>query len=59
MDVLWFGILSLQKERKKKWDESNQGAISEALKELNDFDKVWLYIVTTLNSLSFIFNNQG
>ncbi|XP_039137990.1 tripeptidyl-peptidase 2 isoform X1 [Dioscorea cayenensis subsp. rotundata] len=29
----------LKKERKKKWDESNQGAISEALKELNDFDK--------------------
>ncbi|KAF3340242.1 tripeptidyl-peptidase 2 [Carex littledalei] len=29
----------LKKERKKKWDEENQEAISEALKELNEFDK--------------------
>ncbi|WOL10116.1 tripeptidyl-peptidase 2 [Canna indica] len=29
----------LKKERKKKWDEKNQEAISEALKQLNEFDK--------------------
>ncbi|KAJ4800193.1 Tripeptidyl-peptidase 2 [Rhynchospora pubera] len=29
----------LKKERKKKWDEQNQEAIAEALKELNEFDK--------------------
>ncbi|KAJ0970189.1 hypothetical protein J5N97_023066 [Dioscorea zingiberensis] len=29
----------LKKERKKKWGEKNQEAISEALKHLNDFDK--------------------
>ncbi|XP_038974715.1 tripeptidyl-peptidase 2-like isoform X1 [Phoenix dactylifera] len=29
----------LKKERKKKWDEKNQEAISEALRHLNEFDK--------------------
>uniref|UniRef100_A0A0D3F8K4 tripeptidyl-peptidase II n=1 Tax=Oryza barthii TaxID=65489 RepID=A0A0D3F8K4_9ORYZ len=29
----------LKKERKKKWDEHNQEAISEALKQLNEFEK--------------------
>ncbi|KAL6634882.1 hypothetical protein ACP70R_027553 [Stipagrostis hirtigluma subsp. patula] len=29
----------LKKERKKKWDEENQEAISEALKQLNEFEK--------------------
>ncbi|ONK71943.1 uncharacterized protein A4U43_C04F14000 [Asparagus officinalis] len=29
----------IQKERKKKWDEKNQEAIVEALKNLNEFDK--------------------
>ncbi|XP_058082097.1 tripeptidyl-peptidase 2 [Magnolia sinica] len=29
----------LKKERKKKWDERNQEAISEALKQLNEFDQ--------------------
>lgn len=29
----------IQKERKKTWDEKNQEAISEALKNLNEFDK--------------------
>uniref|UniRef100_A0A0E0K3A0 tripeptidyl-peptidase II n=1 Tax=Oryza punctata TaxID=4537 RepID=A0A0E0K3A0_ORYPU len=29
----------LKKERKKKWDEDNQEAISEALKQLNEFEK--------------------
>ncbi|XP_072983794.1 tripeptidyl-peptidase 2 isoform X2 [Typha latifolia] len=29
----------IKKERKKKWDEKNQEAISEALKHLNEFDK--------------------
>nr|XP_010918543.1 tripeptidyl-peptidase 2 [Elaeis guineensis] len=29
----------LKKERKKKWDEKNQEAISEALKNLNEFEK--------------------
>ncbi|XP_068645593.1 tripeptidyl-peptidase 2 isoform X2 [Aristolochia californica] len=29
----------VKKERKKKWDEKNQEAISEALKHLNEFDK--------------------
>ncbi|KAJ3680504.1 hypothetical protein LUZ60_016782 [Juncus effusus] len=32
-------ISRLKKERKKKWDEVNQEAISEALKQLNEFDK--------------------
>jgi tripeptidyl-peptidase-2 len=31
---------ALQKERKKKWDEENQEAISDALKQLNEFEKV-------------------
>lgn len=30
----------VQKERKKRWDEKNQEAIAEALKQLDDFDKV-------------------
>lgn len=34
--------ISWQKERKKKWDEKNQEAISEALKNLNEFDKVFI-----------------
>ncbi|CAL9208048.1 unnamed protein product [Musa hybrid cultivar] len=29
----------LKKERKKKWDQKNQEAISEALRQLNEFDK--------------------
>ncbi|WVZ74307.1 hypothetical protein U9M48_022508 [Paspalum notatum var. saurae] len=29
----------LKKERKKKWDEENQEAISDALKQLNEFEK--------------------
>ncbi|XP_042419484.1 tripeptidyl-peptidase 2-like isoform X2 [Zingiber officinale] len=29
----------LKKERKKKWDEKNQEAISEALRQLNEFEK--------------------
>ncbi|OAY76111.1 Tripeptidyl-peptidase 2 [Ananas comosus] len=29
----------MKKERRKKWDEKNQEAISEALKHLNEFDK--------------------
>ncbi|MQM06774.1 hypothetical protein Taro_039603 [Colocasia esculenta] len=29
----------LKKERRKKWDEKNQEAISESLKHLNEFDK--------------------
>lgn len=29
-----------QKERKKKWDEKNQEAIAEAVKQLEEFDKV-------------------
>ncbi|XXG85157.1 hypothetical protein AAC387_Pa11g0297 [Persea americana] len=29
----------VQKERKKKWDEKNQEAISDALKHLNEFDQ--------------------
>ncbi|KAL5981499.1 tripeptidyl-peptidase II Tpp2 [Asimina triloba] len=29
----------LKKERRKKWDEKNQEAIAEALKELNEFDQ--------------------
>ncbi|KAG9441237.1 hypothetical protein H6P81_017091 [Aristolochia fimbriata] len=29
----------VKKERKKKWDEKNQEAISEALKHLNEFDQ--------------------
>ncbi|KAH6782852.1 tripeptidyl peptidase ii [Perilla frutescens var. hirtella] len=29
----------LKKERKKKWDEKNQEAIAEAVKQLDDFDK--------------------
>lgn len=32
-------ISRIKKERKKKWDEKNQEAISEALKHLNEFDK--------------------
>ncbi|KAF0915843.1 hypothetical protein E2562_039168 [Oryza meyeriana var. granulata] len=32
-------ISRLKKERKKKWDEENQEAISEALKQLNEFEK--------------------
>jgi tripeptidyl-peptidase II len=31
---------TLQKERKKKWDEENQESISDALKQLNEFEKV-------------------
>jgi len=31
----------LQKERKKKWDEKNQEEIAKAVKELEDFDKVF------------------
>ncbi|XP_065030404.1 tripeptidyl-peptidase 2-like isoform X1 [Musa acuminata AAA Group] len=34
----------LKKERKKKWDEKNQEAISEALRQLNEFDKRRLMI---------------
>lgn len=30
----------MQKERKKEWDEKNQEAIAEAVKQLDDFDKV-------------------
>lgn len=30
----------LQKERKKRWDEKNQEAIAEAVKQLDEFDKV-------------------
>lgn len=33
-------FLFLQKERKKKWDEKNQEAIAEAVKQLDEFDKV-------------------
>lgn len=33
-------LLVVQKERKKKWDEKNQEAISDAVKQLFDFDKV-------------------
>ncbi|XP_054787399.1 tripeptidyl-peptidase 2 isoform X2 [Prosopis cineraria] len=29
----------VKKERKKKWDEKNQGEIAKAVKELDDFDK--------------------
>lgn len=29
-----------QKERKKKWDEKHQAAIAEAVKLLDEFDKV-------------------
>ncbi|KAK1260823.1 hypothetical protein QJS04_geneDACA001995 [Acorus gramineus] len=32
-------ISRLKKERRKKWDENNQEAISEILKQLNEFDK--------------------
>ncbi|XP_031502252.1 tripeptidyl-peptidase 2 isoform X2 [Nymphaea colorata] len=32
-------ISRLKKERKKKWDERNQEAISDALKALNEFDQ--------------------
>uniref|UniRef100_M8AQP4 tripeptidyl-peptidase II n=1 Tax=Aegilops tauschii TaxID=37682 RepID=M8AQP4_AEGTA len=32
-------ISRLKKERKKKWDEENQEAISGALKQLNEFEK--------------------
>lgn len=30
----------LQKERKRRWDEKNQEAIAEAVKQLDQFDKV-------------------
>lgn len=33
-------FLFLQKERRKKWDEKNQEAITEAVKQLDEFDKV-------------------
>ena len=33
----------LQKERKKKWDKENQEAISDALKQLNEFEKVYIH----------------
>lgn len=31
---------SLQKERKKKWDDKNQEAIADGVKKLEEFDKV-------------------
>lgn len=31
---------SLQKERKKKWDERNQEAIANAVKIVDEFDQV-------------------
>ncbi|KAK1307536.1 hypothetical protein QJS10_CPA09g01678 [Acorus calamus] len=34
-------ISRLKKERRKKWDENNQEAISEILKQLNEFDKCY------------------
>ncbi|KAF3792614.1 hypothetical protein EJ110_NYTH11158 [Nymphaea thermarum] len=34
-------ISRLKKERKKKWDERNQEAISYALKALNEFDQIY------------------
>ena len=30
-----------QEERKKKWDEKNQEAIAEAVKNLQEFDQVF------------------
>ena len=30
----------MQKERKKKWDESHQEAVAAAVKQLDEFDKV-------------------
>jgi len=33
-------FLSLQKERKKKWDERNQEEIVNAVKIVNEFDQV-------------------
>lgn len=35
-------ICHAQKERKKKWDEKNQEAIAQAVKQLDEFDKVYL-----------------
>lgn len=32
--------MTWQKERKRKWDEKNHEAISDALMSLNEFDKV-------------------
>lgn len=44
-----------QKERKKKWDEKNQEAISEALWQLNEFEKVFITIASKLNYLYLLF----
>ena len=40
MDYASFLIFLGQKERKKKWDEKHQEAIAEAVKCLDEFDKV-------------------
>ncbi|KAF6162220.1 hypothetical protein GIB67_008349 [Kingdonia uniflora] len=38
----------LKKERKKKWDEKNQEAIAEAVKQLSEFDQVERHLLEPL-----------
>ncbi|RWW15835.1 hypothetical protein GW17_00020311 [Ensete ventricosum] len=46
-----------QRERKKKWDEKNQEAISEALRQLNEFDKVInFFLLAICTAFSEIFS---
>lgn len=35
-----FKLFCVQKEREKRWDEKNQEAIAEAVKQLDAYDKV-------------------
>lgn len=38
----------MQKERKKRWDEKNQEAIAEAVKQLDEFEKVMNALVIAI-----------